>query len=53
MLSQKPKEQGSRAIELIADYFIHSKEEWNQSRYGNTEILIRESIKDCDCSDTL
>ena len=53
MLSQNPKEQGSRAIELIADYFIHPKEEWNQDHYVNTEILIRESIKDYECSDTL
>lgn len=45
-IAQNPKEQGYRALKLMSECFIDHKPMKNEYYYINTEIMVRESIKE-------
>ncbi len=45
-IAQNPKEQGYRALKLMAEHFVDHKPMRNEYIYINTEIMVRESIKE-------
>ncbi len=47
-ITQNPTEQGYRSVKLMADYLTTQQKPASQFIYVNTEIMIRESIIDCE-----
>ena len=51
-ITQNPPEQGYRAMKLMAEYLMNRQNPVPQFLYINTEIMIQESIKDCEITST-